>query len=227
MLICLTPAVAAWAEDPTAAGPGPFETLQLPRLELRAPLAPPAPLGGFGRPALGATLETSLSVGDPRSFRGSGNRFVEDYLTPRLSRQMDVIAPAHPVLLASDEMVDYIFYDELSNSAERRARRGVRRAVGDYFIETTSLQSLIGSVKSKSDKASTTKGAFDLGFGASHWLPEVELRYNKPHHSVRFRVGLHGSAGITFQHEKMTRTRLNFGWDADDDAVDLSLRFGF
>jgi len=214
MLICLLPAVSTLADEPLNR----LDTLRLPRIELRAPVVP------F---AADAPLVTETSIDDARSFGVRGSRFLDTYLTPRLEQQMNVVAPAHPVLDHSTDMIDYVLYDELSATAERRARRGVKRAFQDYMIETTSLNSLIGSIKGKSGKTSAGGEVFGVGLGASHWLPEVELRYRKLNHSLRFRVGLHGSAGLTFQHQQMTRTRVFLGWDARDDALDLNIRLGF
>lgn len=183
-------------------------------------------------PAVESSLERSrpapfqLELSELRLTSIGQNRFLDGYLMPKLSRQMDLIAPAHPVVDSSAELVDYVLYDDLTGSAERRARKGAKQALESYVIETTSLRRLVGSVEQWKGPGASRK-AFDVGLGVAHWLPQVELRYRTAASSLRLRLGLHGQAGVTFGHSSLTKTRIYVGYDFEDEAYGLNFRLGF
>jgi hypothetical protein len=207
------PAAVTRADDgPSRLAELQFSAIDLPAVDSALERSQPAPI--------------QIELSDLRVTSTSQNRFLDGYLVPKLSRQLDSIAPAHPVVEDSAELLDYVLYDDLAGSAERRARKGAKQALESYLIESTALRTLAGSVEARKKPAKPGKN-FDVGLGVAHWLPQVELRYRTAATSLRFRLGLHGMAGVSFGHSRVTNTRLYVAYDFEDEVFGLNFRLGF
>jgi hypothetical protein len=155
------------------------------------------------------------------------NRFLDSYLVPQLSRQLDDVAPAHPAVSRGDDWIDYVLHEDLTASVERGARSGARQALRSFVLETTLLDKMVSSAKGRWSGPRRSRGGVDLDLGISNWLPELELGYRVGVSTMRIRLDAQGSASVAFSHQRFTRTRVLAGYDAANGGYGLSLRFGF
>jgi hypothetical protein len=167
-----------------------------------------------------------------------GSTFFHGMLLPRLNRSLDEMAPYRGVPHAQSQLDDFVLFDELTNAVGRRAEKATRRAVKEYLLETTPLGRGLIRLKSGGRRdiaggipaarpTSSRRDALSFGLTVSHNLPEVQARYDIMRGTLRVGVRADGSVGFSLDHEKLARTRLWFGYDAEDGAYDLQCRVRF
>ena len=167
-----------------------------------------------------------------------GSTFFHGMLLPRLNRQLDEMAPYRGVPQAQPQLDDFVLFDELTEAVGRRAEKATRRAVKEYLLESTPLGRGVLRLKSggrrdmaggipAAPKTRSGRDALSFGLSVSHNLPEVQARYDILRGTLRVGVRADGSVGVSLEHEKLARTRLWVGYDAEDHGYDLQYRIRF
>ncbi|MCP3982301.1 MAG: hypothetical protein GY716_23610 [bacterium] len=156
--------------------------------------------------------------------------FLNRRLIPGLSRQLHRVVPLHessPVLTGSTEAV---MLDRVTDAAERRTLKGLRKAFEHHLLETTSLGQRLTSVSvGRGGGGGGGRGkAVRFGVRVASGLPRMELRYRTARGQIRFSVDLDGATGFEIKRNgRAARARVFAGYDIGDDALDLAYRYRF
>ena len=153
--------------------------------------------------------------------RGS---FYRTHLLPELQRQAWRIAPYEVtyVQLTEGALSDTVFYDQWKDATARSCRRGVKRAMQNYLLEsTTALDRFSRTVRATGGKlGGLHRGSeMDVRLGVSAWLPEIGLNYSSGPANLRFDVRLDVSVSLEFRHYRSAHTRFSAGYDAKDNMI--------
>ena len=198
---------------------------RLPTLVLPGDLASAGtPVGGVGIEGFRPPRQAIRPVAVKR------NRFYHGHLLPRLSRQMNAIAPHDPVLAARGMGHDQ-FYTEFSRTVGSRAGSSAYKALRDYVLDDTAVAGWIGNVERKVDPFAHKQSDgrpknVSFHFGLSHGLPRVELKHRSAIGMLRFRVALEGSARIEFRPLGSRNTYFTAGANLDGETT-IHCRFEF
>jgi hypothetical protein len=214
-LIVLCAAVLpAWSVD--------LEPVKLPAPALRPALAGGPVDTGLVRSAGTADLRAALRAPDVR------RTFFDGYLVPRISRQLESVAPEHFAPQSAREIESYVLHDDVTDAARRCVERGAKRALKSYLLETTALGRIGRSIKRGSrSSAAERPEELRVGVGISHGEPHLEIRYDVRFGSMRVHLGVTGSAKLEFAHVRMSETRLVAGYDPDDGNFSVACRVRF
>lgn len=216
LLVACAAFLPAWSVD--------LEPVKLPAPALRPALAGGPVDSDLARSAGTADLRAAL-----RAPEGAGRRtFFDGYLVPRMSRQLESVAPEHFAPQSAREIESYVLHDDVTYAARRCVERGARRALKSYLLETTALGRIGRSIKRESG-SSAAEGPEELRFGVgiSHGEPQLEIRYDVRFGSLRVHLGVTGSAKLEFAHVRMSETRLVAGYDPDDGNFSVACRVRF
>jgi len=219
-------AVVAWTllAYPAAAEELRSANAQLPKLDLRQV--------GSMQVSAALVLPSGIDLGStsvtPRALRPESN-FIDALLLPRLSRQLEPMAPFQAVVAPTSVFVEHPLFQHVSDSTRLRAERGTRRALANLLLEVSSLDALVSSVqrKGRNSLGGAAGNSMKFGVGVYHGLPRVELRYQAGLANLRFRVDAFGGAGIEVSHSKRSYSRCYVGYDNREHEYDVAYRFSF
>ncbi len=157
--------------------------------------------------------------------------FYRAYLLPRMTTQFDRLR-AYGVPTSGQALSEFMFLDDVTEAAQQRAEKGVRRAVKIYLLETTGVGRWVQSFGTESNKTPTgaprAQRAFRTGLGIAHGLPRAEMRYGVGRSVVRLAVGADQTVGFEFRrngHSAGTAVSARYDWD--EDTVSFGWRIAF
>lgn len=239
---CLADSPAAASVDPTSVDRTPARLTEivaparLPSMgaaKWAAPTLAATSAGASELPLAGVAAE----AGSHRAPDHAG--FYAVHLLPRLERRFADLGMRDPraVLALHGPSVSNA-YEDFTREAERRAERATQRALQDYILETSGLETraeLWFDRRGRKSAAGVESGAdadgrrLGIRVGVSHLLPKVDLDYPVGQAStVRLQVRLHGELGVEYETGRRLRSRVYAGYREDHDGrYDLEWRLRF
>jgi hypothetical protein len=158
--------------------------------------------------------------------------FYRGYVLPRMNTQLDRLRVYGAMPTSGQALSEFVFLDQVTDAAQQRAEKGVRRAVKYYLLETTSVGRWIQSFGTESAQTPTgaprTQRAFRTGLGIAHGLPRAEMRYGVGRSVLRLAVGADQTVGFEFRrngHSAGTAVSARYDWD--EDTVSMGWRISF
>jgi hypothetical protein len=141
------------------------------------------------------------------------------------------MVPHEALLGQGAELAQYPLFDRLSENARQRVETGTRKALEDFLLEATSLDSLLDRLGSRAQNspfgARERASGFKLGVGVSHCAPSVELSQRFGSKAFRASLGLLGVVRLEYRQGRQSRAWIYAGYDARDGDFGIGGRFRF
>jgi hypothetical protein len=157
--------------------------------------------------------------------------FYQGYLLPRLTTQFTRLSPYRVLPSTGAARDEFVLFDEVTGAAQRRAERGVSRAVRHYLLETTSIGRWIDAFGTESTRTlggQTRSSAFRTGFGISHGLPRFDMRYQAGNTILRLGAGVDRSVGFELRRNLPgSATAVSAKYNRDERAYSMGCRISF
>jgi len=157
--------------------------------------------------------------------------FYQHYLLPRLTTQFDRLTAYRDLPANGQARDEFVLLDHITDAAQRRAERGLTKAVRNYLLETTSLGRWIDSFGTESTRTlggEARTRAFRSGVGIAHGLPRLDLRYGAGKTVLRLGVSADQSVGFEMRRNgPASAASLSAKYDRDEQAYTMDCRISF
>jgi hypothetical protein len=161
----------------------------------------------------------------------TGGSFYRSHLLPRLNGQFRGMVPHEALPGQGAELAQYPLFDRLSENARQNVETGTRKALEDFLLEATSLDSLLDRLGNKAQdsplRSRKRAGGFGFGVGISHCAPSVELSQRFGSKAFRASLGLLGVVRLEYRQGRQSRAWIYAGYDARDGDFGIGGRFRF
>lgn len=187
----------------------------------RAGGSEPAPAGGP------APVEPHRLAASARDAPRTGG-FYHGHLLPRLADQFKTLGPYEGLPARLDRPAGHLVFEEAARVARGRARRGARRALRGYLLESTPLGRLVGRVETKrAGNRPAASRASRLGLTIRHGLPVVELRRPLGRGLLRTGLSVDGRLRLEYRGGRFVGSGLRVDYDPRRGEFNFACRLGF